>query len=506
VAQQERKILVVDDQAEVRRLVKLVLVRKGYAVAEAANGRIALQCLRDEPFDLVITDVQMPEVDGITLLEQCVALYPQVDVVVLTAYGSIQNAVDAMKRGAIDYLTKPFEIADLERKVSGCFERRYARLATQKKSPIEPLVELGRILSSETSLTEMFNSILDLLQRTFQPVSVEVVLYGDSSSSQNDVAVAHSGQSPHELGYSRPSYAQIQRLAREPRPWLLRDKGGGELPNAHAQTGLGITVPLLNGNEVIGLLTLVRDPPGGRYGESDAQLLQVFGFQMGISTLQARTRQRLLDTFGDLERATLSAVQALFAAIETRDQYTHDHSERVSRFAHWLGERLGLSSEDLGTLRIAGLLHDIGKLGVRDETLYKNGSLSEDEFDRVRLHPVMGARILAGIGALAEVVPIVLHHHEHYDGSGYPDHLAGEAIPFGARVIAVVDAFDSMISDRPYRPALSVSEALRRLQQSANTQLDAALVSNWCALASGREADIAQMVGKEAVDDMERRG
>ncbi|MBM3708321.1 MAG: response regulator, partial [Actinobacteria bacterium] len=96
VDQQERRVLVVDDQAEVRRLVKLVLTRRGYAVTEAANGRIALQRLRDEPFDLVVTDVQMPEVDGITLLEQCVALYPHVDVIVLTAYGSIQNAVDAM--------------------------------------------------------------------------------------------------------------------------------------------------------------------------------------------------------------------------------------------------------------------------------------------------------------------------------------------------------------------------------------------------------------------------
>jgi len=495
VTQQAHRVLVVDDQAEVCRLVSLVLARKGYGVAEAANGRMALQRLQDEPFELVITDVQMPEVDGLTLLEQCVALYPQVDVIVLTAYGTIQSAVEAMKRGAVDFVTKPFEVADLERKVDGCFERRYARLEAQKRSPIAPLVELGRILSGEMGLSEMLNSILDLVQRTFRPISTEAVLYGDSSLSQSDVIVAHSGKPPHELGYPRLSHAQTQRLAHDARPWLLRDSGRGEPINSHVQSGLGITVPLLNGNEVIGTLTLVRDSSSQRYVEADAQLLQVFGFQMGISTLQSRTRQRLLDSFRDLKRATLSAVHALFVAIETYDQYIHDHSERVSRFAYWLGERAKLPSENLETLRIASLLHDIGKLGVSDDTLHKNSGLAEDEFDRVKLHPFMGARILAGMEAFAEVVPIVLHHHEHYDGSGYPNHLAGEAIPLGARIIAVADAFDSMTSDRPYRPAMPISEALVRMQESADTQLDRSLVYEWCALVSEKKDEVVKIVG-----------
>jgi putative nucleotidyltransferase with HDIG domain len=495
LAEQERRILVVDDQADVRRLVALVLLRKGYFVAEAANGRSALQLLQQRSFDLVITDVQMPEVDGLALLEQCVALYPQIDVIVLTAYGTIQNAVDAMKRGAVDYITKPFEIGDLEQEMDAWFERRRARIEARKKSPIEPLVELGRILSSQMNLAEMLDAILDLVQRTFQPISTEVVLYGGGPPGEADTVVAHSGEPPSALGYPRLTHEEAQRLAGDAKPWLFRDSalaGPSALP---VQSGPAISVPLLNGHEAVGTLTLVRDAAGARYQEADAQLLQIFGFQMGISTLQARTRQRLLDSFHDLKQVTLSAVHALFAAIETYDQYTHDHSERVSRFAYMLGERVGMPGEQLETLRIAGLLHDIGKLGVGDGTLHKNGNLTADEFDRVKLHPLMGARILAGMEAFTEVVPIVLHHHERYDGTGYPQRLAGAGIPLGARIIALVDAFDSVTSDRPYRPAAGIEEAIRRLERSADTQLDGTLVREWRLLVEERAEEMAQAVG-----------
>lgn len=495
MVQQAHRMLIVDDEAEVRRLVCRVLAEEGYLVAEAANGRVALQRLEAEPFELLITDLQMPEMDGFALLQECVALYPQMDVIVLTAYGTIQSAVEAMKRGAADFITKPFEIAELKRKVAECFRRREARLAAQRRSPLAPLVELGRILSGEMSLTGALTGLMNLVQRTFQPTGAEVVLYGEGASEESDALIAHAGKPPHELGYPRLSYAQAQRLAHAERSWLLRDPDQAEPLNLPAQSGLSITVPLLNG-EVIGLITLVREAPGPRYTEADAQLLQLFGLQMGLSTLRVRMRQRLLDAFQDLKQANLSAVQALFAAIETRDQYTHDHSERVSHFAAWLGERLKLPADKLEALRIAGLLHDIGKLGVSDGTLYKNGSLNPEERERIKQHSLMGARILAGMEAFAEVLPIVRHHHEHYDGSGYPDGLAGEAIPLEARLLAVVDAFDALISDRPYCPAIPIHEALACLREGAGTHWDRAVVEAWCALVAEREGEIRNMLAK----------
>ena len=131
------------------------------------------------------------------------------------------------------------------------------------------------------------------------------------------------------------------------------------------------------------------------------------------------------------------------------------------------------------------MLHDIGKIGIGDQTLRKSGDLTTDEFDRVRLHPTMGAKILAGLDAFTEIVPIVLYHHERYDGQGYPEGLSGEEIPLGAQFIAVVDAYDSMTSDRPYRRALGRDEALARLRAGAGRQHDGQLVAQWVAIVEG---------------------
>jgi putative nucleotidyltransferase with HDIG domain len=175
-------------------------------------------------------------------------------------------------------------------------------------------------------------------------------------------------------------------------------------------------------------------------------------------------------------------------ALGTYDDCTREHSLRVAEFARQLATCLGLHDAEVKTIAIAGLLHDIGKLGVAGRTLRKNGRLTETERERVLLHPVQGAQILSGMESLREVVPLVRHHHERIDGGGYPDGLCGEQIPLGARVLAVVDAYDSMTSDRPYRSTLEHREAVRRLSRGAGVQWDAELVALWLeCLADRRE-------------------
>jgi response regulator RpfG family c-di-GMP phosphodiesterase len=473
------RVLVVDDEANIRQLVLLILNRKGYAVVAAENGRAALGRLQHEAFDLVITDLQMPEMSGAALLEECRTAYPETDVIVLTAHGTIQSAVEAMKRGAVDFVTKPFDIGDLVQKVDNCLARRRMLRKERRRSPIEPLVELSRILSSPGDSSELLDSVFDLLQRTFAPASSEMTLF---DSRGRDVAVAQRYQLPSELGFPRPSLAELRVAAGQLEPWLLRAPGPLSDYRPHTRSGGAITVPLLMGEEVVGALTVARRPADARYGQSDAQLLQVFGFQIAISVLHDQVRQRLVEAFQNLERTNLAAVHALFAAIETYDQYTHDHSERVANYAYELGQGIALPEGQLEELRIAGLLHDIGKLGVGDETLHKSGFLTPTEVERIHMHPVMGARILGGVEAFAAVAPLVLHHHEYYNGEGYPDRLAAEQIPLGARIIAVVDAFDSMTSDRPYRPAIPVAEALQRLCEGAASQFEERLVVAWSEL------------------------
>ena len=479
-----QRVLVVDDEDVVRNLIALVLRKGNYAVAEAPNGRVALERLEEEAVDLVITDLNMPEMDGGALLKECRALYPDTDVMVLTAHGTIRSAVEAMKYGAVDYITKPFGISDLTEKVSRCFKLRDARVASPQFS-IQPLVELNRILASELDLQGSLDAIVDLIQRTFRPTHTEIAIFEDGS--QAAPVVVRSGQDAVQTAYRPLSRQQIRYLAQQPQPWLLRD-GDSNGSAKSSDSGHNLIVPLTRGSEAVGALTLSRGSTGTRYTQSDAQLLGVFCSQIALSMLHLRTHQRLVDGFRDLNEASLPAVQALFEALGTFDRYTRDHSERVSRFARMLGGRLRLSVDRMDLLSIAGLLHDIGKLGVGDGTLRKNGSLTEAEFDKVRLHPVMGARILAGVEAFAQVVPMVLHHHEQYDGQGYPDRLAGEDIPLGARIIAVVDTYDSMTSDRPYRSALTCEEAKARLRSCAGTQLDRHLAEEWTSILESGEA------------------
>lgn len=162
----------------------------------------------------------------------------------------------------------------------------------------------------------------------------------------------------------------------------------------------------------------------------------------------------------------------LARAFEARDPYSSGHAARVTALAEVIAARLGWDDDQIEVLRIGAALHDIGKLALSDSILRKPGPLSERELDEVRAHPEEGARMLGLIGTLREAVPCVLHHHERWDGCGYPAEHAAEAIPAAARVLAVADAFDAMTSDRPYRPALSPERAVAELQRCGGTQFD----------------------------------
>jgi response regulator RpfG family c-di-GMP phosphodiesterase len=505
-----QRILVVDDEQPIRHLLSVILRNKCYEVAEAADGLEALDTLSDQAFDLVLTDMRMPRMDGLTLLQRIQAGYPDTPVIVLTGYGTIQSAVQAIKQGAADFLTKPFDMAEVEQKIEGhlltAARTQPAHAADAGAGPdFEPLVELGRILSGQTDLSDMIDQTIALLKRTFAPLGIRVTLFDEELEggllTVNTGRYVSEGLFPplavdatkalvvaaHQLGEAET------RTSGKPQAWLQREA-------VVAETRLiCLTVPLEGGGvpdddasvrdlpmTVLGALTMVRDHP---FPRADAQLLRIFGLQLGLAMLHGRTRQRLLDAFQNLQQLSLSTVETLFEALRTYDTYTHDHSERVSRFARMLGERAGIVGQELEILAIAALLHDVGKLGIGDTTLHKEDDLTGDEQSRIRLHPGMGARILGGMEAFVDVVPLVRAHHERYDGTGYPDGLAGEDIPMGARILAVVDAFDSITSHRPYRQALSVDEALKRLQEAAGTQFDDALVEMWVEIVSSSTFD-----------------
>lgn len=182
--------------------------------------------------------------------------------------------------------------------------------------------------------------------------------------------------------------------------------------------------------------------------------------------------EKLSDTYKQLEQAYMESIETLRYTVEAKDTYTRGHSDRVSEISVLIGKKLGLSDKDLRRLRIGGLFHDIGKIGVPDTILQKAGKLSEDEYSEIKNHPTIGAHILSTASIFQDILPIVKHHHERYDGKGYPEKLQGEQIPYLARITAIADTFDAMTSRRTYRDALDLNYVIEEFKRCKGTQFD----------------------------------
>ena len=185
-----------------------------------------------------------------------------------------------------------------------------------------------------------------------------------------------------------------------------------------------------------------------------------------------RINEELSEAKDQLEKAYLESIQTLRYTVEAKDTYTRGHSDRVSEYAVLIGQKMGLSEEELKTLKIGGLFHDIGKIGIPDSILLKETKLSDDEYSEIKHHPSIGAHILSNATIFADIIPIVKYHHERYDGRGYPENLVGENIPLLARITAVADAFDAMNSRRTYRNNLELEVIKEEIRKNRGTQFD----------------------------------
>ena len=185
-----------------------------------------------------------------------------------------------------------------------------------------------------------------------------------------------------------------------------------------------------------------------------------------------KINEELSESNERLERAYLDMVQTLRYTVEAKDTYTRGHSDRVSEYSVLIGEKLGLPEDQIKTLRIGGLFHDIGKIGIPDSILLKPDKLSDDEYSQIKNHPSIGAHILGSAEIFKDIIPIVKHHHERYDGNGYPSRLKGEEIPYIARIAAVADTFDAMTSRRSYRGPIDIEHVKDEIKRCEGTQFD----------------------------------
>ncbi|UCH83005.1 MAG: HD domain-containing protein, partial [Candidatus Latescibacterota bacterium] len=228
--------------------------------------------------------------------------------------------------------------------------------------------------------------------------------------------------------------------------------------------------PLVARGKVLGIIYLDSSDRKNLYTKDDLALLSALALKAGQSLDNARL-------YDDLRNLFYNTVETLVRALQARDKYTSGHSARVSRYSLLVAEKLGLSTREKHHLYLAAMLHDIGKIGIPDNLLNRPGELTDEEIKTVRNHVTVGASMLKALGEMHPVVPLILHHHEAFDGSGYPDGLAGEQIPLMSRILAVADTYDAMTSDRPYRRALSKADAIGELKRCAGTSFDPGIVA-----------------------------
>jgi len=324
------RILVIDDELAPRESIRMVL-KDQYNVSTADGAHEALEMMSENPFDLVVLDIRMPKMDGITALQEIKKRHADTEVVLLTAYASLDTARDAIRCGAFDYLIKPFDKDDILLVIKKGLERRRAN----KDMKMEREILLDRASYLENQVSEARNNLLTYYEST---------------------------------------------------------------------------------------------------------------------------------------------VQALILTIDAKDHYTFRHSGRVAKLSAALAEKMGVAQEAVREIQHAASIHDIGKVGIVEGILNKKGHLTSDEYEEMKKHPAIGVRIVQSIPFLEEAIPVIQYHHERYDGDGYPYGVKGEDIPLSARIVAVADAIDAMMRDRPYREALSTDRVLRELRDNAGSQFDASII------------------------------
>lgn len=326
----KESILVIDDEMAPRESIRMVLKDK-YAVSTAAGALEGLNIISEKPVDLVVMDIKMPKMDGITALQEIKKKHPDTEVVLLTAYASLDTARDAIRFGAFDYLLKPFDKNDILMVV----EKGLARRRSSAGLKMERDILLDRTSYLETQINE----------------------------ARSNIMLCYEG-----------------------------------------------------------------------------------------------------------------TVSALILTIDAKDHYTYNHSKRVAELSSSIANVLGLPTKTNKEIEHAASIHDIGKIGIDETILKKKGHLTSEEYEEVKKHPAIGVRIVQSVPFLEDAIPVILYHHERYDGKGYPEGIAGEKIPLSARIVIVADAVDAMMSARPYRNALMIDRVLSELRDNAGTQFDPEIV------------------------------
>ncbi len=324
-------VLIIDDELSPRESIRMVL-RDIYNVSTATGGAEGLEFMTGNPIDLVVLDIMMPGMDGITTLQEIKKRHPDTEVILLTAYASIKTAKSAVRFGALDYLTKPFDKDDVLAVVKRGMER--------KRSNDNLKLEREKLLYKAKTLEGQVNEVKKNMTMNFE-----------------------------------------------------------------------------------------------------------------------------------------GTLKALIKTIDAKDRYTSSHSEQVAEWSWTIARALNMTEKEGNKIKKAANMHDIGKIGIDERILRKDDTLTPEEYEEMKKHPVIGASIVREVPFLSYAVPVILYHHERYDGKGYPEGISGEVIPLSSRIVMIADAVDAMMHARPYRDKLPMEKVLKELEENAGTQFDPTIIN-----------------------------
>ncbi len=506
------RMLIIDDDPNICESLKDILSEEGYEITTAGNIAPAKEHLAKEFYNIVLLDLKLPNGSGLDLLKELKASNSDTAVIVFTGYASAENAIAALNAGAFSYMQKPLNIDELKITIKKAIERQ--ELVLSNKDLLNRLKELSvkdplTGLYNYRYLEERLSSEFKRAHRYVLPLSVIMIdidyfksindiyghQYGDlilkefgqclrDASRTNDIVIRYGGEEflallpdTNKAGAVIFGSRLLEKLVEhvfDPKGQKIKLKISMGLVS-FPEDGVDTQMALIDLADKT--LRTAKETGGNRLATlAEITEKQANNASQGEKESVEQMKEKLLKMEGRVNQTLLESIYAFAKTIEAKDYYTSEHGENMVSIAVEIGKKLNISEKELENLKHAAILHDLGKIGIPDKILHKKGKLNEKELKKIRTHPQIGAEIIRSVHFLSAVVPIVLHHHERFDGLGYSSGLKGEDILLGARIIAVADVYQALVSDRPYRKAYSKKEALKIIQDGAGTQFDPEIV------------------------------
>ncbi len=470
-------ILVVDDEYFIRELLKeYITTNTSHKVFSAQDGKEALEIIKREDIDCCFTDISMPGMDGIELSKRIHEYDNTIPIVVMTGYPSVENLCATLKQGISDFLIKPIKLEDIIPTIEKIIKDRELlvenMLLKKSSEKAEELKEINRELEEKIKNLEKVNLILQRLNNITNSSELfnqlvyltKEIIHGDTA---NFYILDHKDKDHTLISTTENNHESTSTISKQVIEKVLEDN----LPiiKKAEDQGCYIGIPIRIRNNTFGVIVGSKKNSKRTFESKDLYFLDLI-------SKQASSMIENIALYENIYENLLSTLYAFVRLIEARDPYTKKHSSRTTAYAVKIAKRMQLGRAEIDCLKVAGYLHDIGKIGIPDSILLKPASLTKEEYEVIKRHPVIADDILRHISMWEKEKGIIRSHHERWDGKGYPDGLVGSDIPLLSRILSVADVYDALTSDRAYRSKMTHEEAVKIITEKAGTQFDPEIV------------------------------